>query len=609
MARPKELSQTLPGFGRILRELWPYTRKHRALIAAALAALLAEVALRALEPWPLKIVFDHVFGHGRHGGRKAVFAGLDRLDPDVVLLLAAVSIVVIVGLRALASYFSTVGFALIGNRVLTEVRNDLYSRLQALSVTFHARARSGDLLVRVISDVGMLKDVAVTAFLPMLGNVLILVAMLGMMFWFNSQLALLAVVTAPLFYFTVTRLTRRIQEVSRRQRQREGAMAATAAESIGAIKVVQALSLGSAFSRAFESQNKKSLKEGVQGTRLAASLERSVDLLIAVSTALVLWFGARLAMSGALSPGDLLVLLAYLKNAFKPMQDFAKYTGRLAKATAAGERVLEVLRRVPEVRDLPGAVPAAAFRGAVRFDRVSFAYEPGQPVLHGIDLRFEPGTHVALVGRSGGGKSTLVSLILRLHDPSEGRVCIDGQDVRAYTLESLRAQIAVVLQDTVLFAGSIRDNIACAAPAATFEEIEAAARLANAAEFIEALPEKYDTAVGERGVTLSGGQRQRIAIARAAIRKAPILILDEPYTGLDPQNTRIVAEAVERLSHGRTTFHITHALDHAKDADLVLHVDNGRIVDRGGPASVIAAVRARAEEPFARRKESDAFAG
>src|SRR6058998_2407566 len=309
-------------------------------------------------------------------------------------------------------------------------------------------------------------------------------------------------------------------------------MAATAAESIGAVKVIHALSLEAVFAQAFTGQSRKNLATGVVATRLSAGLERTVDMLIAVATALVLWFGARSALRGAITPGELVVFLTYLRTAFRPMRDFAKYTGRLAKASAAGERVLDLLDRVPDVRDMPGAVPAPPLRGAVRFEAVSFAYEPGRPALDEIACDVQPGELVALMGPSGSGKTTFISLILRLYDPTAGRVLIDGRDIREYTLASLRAQMSVVLQDSLLFAATIRDNIAYGAPGTPHEAIEAAARLANAHAFVEALPKGYDTMVGERGVTLSHGQRQRIAIARAATRRAPVLILDEPTTGL-----------------------------------------------------------------------------
>jgi ATP-binding cassette subfamily B protein len=358
-------------------------------------------------------------------------------------------------------------------------------------------------------------------------------------------------------------------------------MAASFSESLTAIRTVQALSLEETFARAFSTQSEKSLKQDVKGKRLSAALERSLDVVIAVATAGVLWYGTRLVLSRTITAGELLVFLAYLKSAYRPVQDFAKYTARLGKASAAGERVIDLLERVPDVRDLPGAVPAPAFSGRVELERVSFAYENGQRLLEAIELDIPAGQRVALVGPSGGGKSTLVSLLLRLYDPVDGQVRIDGRDVREFTLESLRSQISVVLQDNVLFAASVRDNIGCALAGASLAQVEAAARLANAHDFIVRLPQGYETVLGERGVTLSQGQRQRIAIARAAIRRTPILILDEPTTGLDHENETAVMNALERLDAARTTFLITHSLAQARRADLVLYLEQGRIIERG----------------------------
>ena len=587
MGQPRTLRAALPGLGRLIRRLWPYVRHERPLIVVSMLALYAEIAMRLLEPWPLKVVLDHVLRTGHRGH------GLDRVlatvDPGTLLALAAVAVVVFAGLRAVADYWSTVGLALAGNRVLTAVRNELYLQLQRLSLSFHTRARSGDLIVRVTFDVGMLQDVVVTAFLPLLASGLTFVGMAGVMLWLNAPLALLAFAIAPLFLLSTVRLSRRIRDNARRQRKQQGAMAATAAESIGAVKVVHALSLEGMFAQAFTKQSRKNLATGALGTRLEAALGRTVDLLIAVATAVVLWSGARFVLGGAMSLGDLVVFLTYLRNAFRPAKDFAKYTGRLAKASAAGERVVDLLDRIPDVRDMPGAVAAPPLRGAVCFEGVSFAYEPGRLALEAIDCTVEPGQHVALVGPSGSGKSTFASLILRLYDPTAGRVLIDGRDVREYTLASLRTQISVVLQDSILFAGTIRDNIGQGASGASPAAIEAAARLANAHGFIMQQPHGYDTVVGERGVTLSNGQRQRIAIARAAIRRAPLLILDEPTTGLDGENERAVIEALERLAEGRTTFLITHNLQLAARASLILYIEGGRVREHGTHAELLRA--------------------
>jgi len=591
MTRPPTSAERAPGLGRLLRRFWPLVWKERLVVGGAFAALLAEVGLRLLEPWPLKFVFDYIIPVESTASAPMI----GSVEPLTLLTLAAISVVSLIGLRALAAYLSAVGFALAGNRVLTEVRSDLYQHLQSLSLSFHHRARQGDLTLRIISDVGLLKDTVVTAFMPLVANVLILVGMLAMMFVMEWRLALMAAAVLPGFWLFTGRLGRRIGEASRVQRQREGALAATAAESVAAIKVVKALSLESAFARSFTSHNRRTLADGVRVKRLSAGLERTVDLLIAVATALVLWYGARLVLDRALSPGDLLVFLAYLKNAFKPVQDLAKYSGRLAKGSAAAERVLDLLDHTPDVRNLPGAVPAPAFRGAVGFDDVSFAYERDGEGLHGIRLSFQPGQRIVLTGPSGGGKSTLLSLLLRLYDPSAGRVLIDGRDIREFTLESLRRQMAVVLQDTILFAGTIRENIAYGAYDASAADIEAAARLANAHGFIYELPGAYDAVVGERGITLSSGQRQRIAIARAAVRRASILILDEPTTGLDEANARAVTDAFERVANGPTTFIATHDPRLASNADVVVYLERGRIVEHGAPEDLL-----RAGGPYAR---------
>ena len=577
---PKTFRDSLPRFWRVMRRLWPKLRKQLPLITAAFVALLAQIGLRLLDPWPLKFVIDEIVGAEPAAGRTGIPA-LDGLDSMTFVAVAAVAIVIIALLRSATTYFSTVGLALAGNRVLTEVRNELYQHLLRLSLSYHTRARSGDLITRLTSDVGRLREVAVTAILPLLVHFLTLIGMLGLMFWLNWQLALIGLASFPILFLSTVRLSGTMQTVAREQRKREGALAAAAAEAIGAIEVAKAFSLEEILGKAFAQQSKKSMKEGVKGKRLSARLERTVDVFIALGTALVLWYGARLVLRGGLTPGDLIVFLSYLKGAFRPTRSLAKYTGRIAKATASGERVLDILETEPEIRDSPDAVRAPRFRGTVEFRDVSFCYEPGQMVLEDINLCARPGERVALVGPSGGGKSTLVALILRLYDPVQGQIAIDGHDIPEYTIKSLRSWISVVLQESVLFAVSVRDNIAFGSPKATFEEIAAAARSANAHGFIQALPEGYETVLGERGATLSGGQRQRIAIARAAVRRAPIVILDEPATGLDEKSAQMVWGALDRLMRDCTVFLIAHDLRTAENADRILYLDGGRVLERG----------------------------
>jgi ATP-binding cassette, subfamily B, bacterial len=577
---PKSIRAALPGMVRILRQFAPQIRRERPLLVLSFLALMAEIVLHLLEPWTLKFIFDYILLDNTKL-KTSSFAFLQGFHPITLLTGATLVMLAIAGLRAMTAYFSVAGMAQAATNILTEIRADLYSHIQSLSLSFHHKSKSGDLITRVTSDVDRLREVMVMAVLPLLAHSLTLITMVGVMFWMNWELALIAIAVIPLFIYSTVRLTKRIRKQVKTQRQREGAMAATAAESIGAIKVVQALSLQDMLENAFHDHNRDSLSASVKAQRLSAGLERSVELLVGVATAIVLWRGVQLVLSQALTPGDLLVFVNYLRIAFKPMRQLAKYTGQIAKATASGERILDILNTVPDVRDLRGAIAAPPLQGAVQFEHVTFAYDTEKGVVCDINFSIKPGQRVALVGASGGGKSTLMSLLLRLYDPSEGRILVDGHDLREYTLRSYRHQISVVLQDSILFAASVRDNIAYGRLGASRLEIEAAANLANAHEFIMQLPQGYDTILGERGATLSGGQRQRIAIARAAIRHAPIVILDEPTTGLDNENERVVNEALDRLTTNRTTFLISHNLKSVERADLILYLENGQIIEQG----------------------------
>jgi ATP-binding cassette subfamily B protein len=584
--RADSLRETWPGLRRVLAALAPYLKGQRGLIAGGAAAMLAAVLAKLAEPWPLKFVIDHVVPVGGQTGSGV--AAIDALDPTTLLAVAAIGLVLAIGLRALFDYLATLAFALAGARVLTRVRGDLFRHLQSLPMSFHQGARTGDLTVRLISDVGMLKETAVTAAMPLAVNTLILVGMVGVMLWLDWQLALIALLPLPLLWLSSLRFGRKIQDVSRKTRATEGQMAATASEALAGIRTVQALGLEAGMERAFGGANAASLKQGVKSKKLAAGLERLVDLLVACATALVLFFGARFVMEGRITPGDLLVFLTYLKNTFRPVRDYAKYSARLAKATAAGERVVSLLETRSESPDRPGA-PALALRGGrLSFEGVRYGHG-GRPVLDGLDLEIPGGQSVALTGASGAGKSTLLSLALRLADPQAGRVAIDGQDLREVSRDSLRRAIAFVPQETVLFRASVAENLAVAAGRAPGrDEIEAAARLADAHDFIAALPEGYDTELAERGATLSAGQRQRLSLARAALRDAPILLLDEPTVGLDAESEARVAGAIRRLADGRTTLLVTHDLALAARADRVVHLEGGRIVEDGPHADLLA---------------------
>jgi subfamily B ATP-binding cassette protein MsbA len=352
--------------------------------------------------------------------------------------------------------------------------------------------------------------------------------------------------------------------------------------------VVQAYTREDYEQSRFERENRQLVAMGIQASTLRAALVPVADLLVAIGTALVLWYGAHEVLTGGLTVGTLLVYTAYLSRLYGPMRDLSKLSDTMYRASVGMERIYGVLETERAVRDLPGARPAGPLRGQIEFEHVSFGYRAKTPVLKDISFRIEPGQIVAVVGSTGAGKTTLASLIPRFNDPARGCVRIDGCDARSYTLASLRSQIALVLQETILFYGTVRDNIAYGRPDATLEEIIAAAKTANAHEFITALPEGYDTLIGERGMTLSGGQRQRIALARAIIRDAPILLLDEPTTGLDASSEALVVEGMVRLMAERTVLVIAHRLSTIMRADLILVVEHGEIVERGTHQELLA---------------------
>lgn len=589
MGPPTKLTQSLP-LRQILVRLWPFTRGQRGLMLGASVCLVLEVGLRLLEPWPLKLVFDRLFAPALPAlGQRVGSPGLlDRLSPETALLAAALAVIAIAAARAGSSYLRRVGFSLAGSGVLSKTRAELFAHLQRLSLSFHHRNRAGDLITRVTADIGRVKEVAITAVLPLLAHGVTLLGMLVVMTWMDWRLSAAALAIMPLMVLATGRLGSRIRRVARQQRKRGGDVSAAAAEVIGSIKVVQAMSLEEVHSQTFSARNRDDIGEGVKAQRLSAKLVGISDILISVGTALVLWFGARRVTRGVLTPGDLIVFLSYLRSAFRPLRDMARYTGRISKAAASAERILEVLDTTPKIRNRPGAVSLARPVETVRFADVTFAYEEGRTALSEVSFEIARDEVLALAGPSGAGKSTIVHLLLRLWDPDRGSILVNGRDIRDYRIESLRSAIGVVPQENVLFQVSVRDNIAYGAPGVTEKQVFEAARIARAHEFICALPRGYDTVVGERGQLLSDGQRQRIAIARAVVRAAPILVLDEPTSSLDQENSGLIREALRELRSGRVTILVAHDLSTVQGADQILFLDRGRVIERGTHAELLA---------------------
>ncbi|WP_299773467.1 ABC transporter ATP-binding protein [uncultured Tateyamaria sp.] len=586
MSKASETSEAGLGLGTVLRRFRPYMRGHVLALCGAVCALVLSTLMRLAEPWPLKFVIDAVVPVPDANAPAATL-----IDPMLLLALCAGGLLLAVLLRAGFHYLATIVFAVVGNRMLTRVRADLFRHLQSLSIGFHTKSRTGDLTIRLVSDVGMLKDAMVTAAMPLLANILIFGGMVGVMLWLDWRLALVALAPLPLLWVLSRLLTVRIRKVSRTQRKRQGALAATSSEALAGIASVQTLGLEEHMNKAFSGANEKEMREGVKGARLTARLERSVDVLAGLGLVAVLYYGTLQVLDARITPGDLLIFVSYLKHTFRPVRGYAKYAARLAKALAAAERVVDLLDREDAVRDRPDARPAPSdLGGKLGFENVHFAHQDGAKVFDGLNLTVNEGERVAVIGPSGAGKSTLAALALRLHDVQDGRITLDDTDIRDLTLQSLRSKVAFVPQDPLIMSGTVRDNLALGLDRdPSDQELEDAARRAVLHDFIMSLPDGYDTMLAERGATLSGGQRQRLSLARAFLRRTPVLILDEPTTGLDRESAASVIAAIDAVSEGRTTLLITHDLILASRFDRIATISDGGVAETGDASALRAA--------------------
>jgi ATP-binding cassette subfamily B protein len=582
-------------------------KPHFKLLLMGFLGVIGEAIASLLEPWPLKIVLDNVLrSKPAQGWLNAWILASFGHDKLGALNFAAVAVLGIAIVGAGCSYVEKYVTTSVGQWVTHDLRRTLYSHIQRLSLAYHDHKQTGDLISRVTGDIDAIQSFIVSGLLDSMINVITLVGMLGVMLYLNWQFTLIALSVAPFLFLVVFSYTRRIKNASREVRKKEGEIVSVMQEVLSSIHVVKAFAREDYEQKRLEEESLEGVEIGLRARSLKAKLAPLVALIVAVGTSLVLWFGARMTLSGALSAGSLVMFIWYLGKMYKPMQQLSKMTDAYSKAVVGYERIREILESDNEIKDIPGARRAPSFRGAIEFDDVSFGYEPNTLVLKNVSFQIEPGQVAALVGPTGAGKSTIISLIPRFYDPISGVVKIDGQDVKRYQQKSVRQQISFVLQETLLFHGPIWNNIAYGKPEATSAEILRAAELANAREFIEKLSDGYNTIIGERGVTLSGGQRQRIAIARAIIRNTPILILDEPSSGLDAASEKLVFEALDRLMEGKTSIVIAHRLATIRRADCIFVVQDGSIVERGtheelirsaGLYSELHQIQFQAEEP------------
>jgi subfamily B ATP-binding cassette protein MsbA len=564
-------------------------RPHWKALTVALVAVLGETLTDILEPWPIKIVVDNILQSKKLPAvLGALVTGLFGRNTNAILAFAVAAVAAIAIAGAVSSYFEKYLTTSVSQWIAHDLRRTLYHHIQRLSLAEHDARQTGDLITRVTSDIEAVQDFVNSALLGMLVDVLTLVGMIGVMFYLNWRFTLIALSVAPILFLVVYSYTRRIKSASRAVRKQEGLLLSIVEEVLTSIRVVKAFAREDYEQERFDISSLANVEAGLQARSIKAKLAPLVEVIVASGTCLVLWYGARLAMTGQLSAGVLIVFLLYLGKMYKPMRDLSKMTDTVSKAIVGYERIQEVLDVESRVRDVRGARPAPRLKGQIAFSHVNFSYGGGKDILKDVSFTIEAGQVAAIVGPSGTGKTTLVSLIPRFYDPTSGSVAIDGTDIRKYQLKSLRDQISFVLQDTLLFRATIWENIAYGKPNAAPGEIRRAAELADAHAFITEMPDGYDTLVGARGVTLSGGQRQRIAIARAIIRDTPILILDEPTAGLDPASEQAVIGALDTLMKGRTSVVIAHHLGTVRHADIIFVIKDSELVEQGSHEELLA---------------------
>lgn len=564
-------------------------RPYRGWLIIVFLAMLVEIAMSLAAPWPLKLVLDdalgshhlpawldwaHDYGIGRHTLGVALFAGIATL------------MIAVIG--AIATYIDNYYSTSVGQWVANDLRIRIYAHLHRLSLRYYDKAKTGALMSTITTDVTTLQNFASSSTLDILLDLITIVFMIGLMFWLDWDFTLIALGIAPFLIAFVFHFKRAVKEVTRTVRQRQSEIVAVVQQGLGQVRAVTAFGRQDLELARLEAASHATVEAAMKARQVKSLLSPVVGVVVAFCTAIVLWKGTSLIVAGTMTAGALTVYLAYLAQFFKPVKDLASMTSAIAQTTVALERIQNILAADDVIVEKPGAVDPGRARGAITFENVAFSYSEEASVLRDVSLHIEPGQIVGVVGPTGSGKSTVLSLIPRFYDATSGRVLIDGVDVTDYKLSALRAQVGFVLQETVLFRGTIRENIAYGRPGASDDEIVAAAKIANADEFISRMPGGYDSMVGERGDTLSGGQRQRIGIARAVVRNSPIMILDEPTAALDPESEALVIEALRRLMQGRTVIMIAHRLSTIRDADKIIVLKEGVVAEQGSNDELIA---------------------
>jgi len=567
-----------PGDGALYRRLLRLARPYTKYLSVLLLLDLLDSLSVLLTPLPLKIAIDSVIGS------RPLPGFLARVLPESVAGSATALLVVAVGLLLSIALFTNLQALIdallrgyVGERLVLGFRSRLFRHAQRLSLSYHDTAGTADATYRIQKDAASLQDLLIDGALPLVTAVFTVVLLFAVTLWLDWQLGLVAVTVAPVLLFVSGRYKRRLRQQAREVKKLESGALAVVQEVLSVLRVVKAFGQEDRERDRCVSYSREGMRARLRLLLAEGGYGAVIRLTTALGTAAVLFIGVTHVRDGALTLGSLVLVLGYLAQLYDPLKTISRKAGGLQAHLASAERAFALLDQRPDVDDRPDARPVARAAGAIAFRNVSFGYGEGRPVLCGVSFAVESGTRLGIVGTTGAGKTTLLNLLMRFYDTDGGQILLDGLDLRAYRLADLRNQFALVLQDTVLFSASVAENIAYARPTATSEEIEAAARAACAHDFIARLPDGYDTLVGERGMCLSGGERQRIAIARAFLKDAPVLLLDEPTSAIDVQTEADILEAMEFLMRGRTSIIITHRLTPLSACDAVLVLEGGRL--------------------------------
>jgi ATP-binding cassette subfamily B protein/subfamily B ATP-binding cassette protein MsbA len=573
--------------------LWSlsYAGRRWPALLLILLTMLLKTGLEVLKPWPLKLIIDNVLGHKPLPAWLAGVAEILSGDMTGYRLLAwsVAAMVALFFLGWSVGVAESLAGITLAQRMFYDLAADLFSYLQRLSLRFHRSKSVGDSIRRVTSDCSCVATIVKDALLPIVGSSISLVAMFAVLWQLDPALSLLSLATVPYMIWVFRRYAGPMEQCSYEQQQAEGRLYNTVEQTFSSLPVVQAFGGEKRAEARFAAGTDSVLQSALRSTHVDLQFKVLMGLATVTGTAAVMWVGGSHVLDGKLSIGSIIVFLSYLRALYSPLETLMYSSTTIQGAAGGARRVLEILQTEPDVKDVPGALPLPPIQGHIRLNHVTFGYSPDRMVLDDVSFEALPGQTVAIVGATGAGKTTLISLLPRFYDPWKGNITFDGIDIYGVQLKSLREQVALVLQEPFLFPLSIADNIAYARPNASQEEIESAARAANAHDFIVALPNGYNTVVGERGATLSGGERQRLSIARALLKNAPILILDEPTSALDVQTESLFLEALELLMRGRTTLIIAHRLSTIRHADQIVVLDNGRVVEQGRHDELLAA--------------------